>query len=270
MLQPGTRPAAVTAPPAAAKDEQTDALLWCAGLSKSFGGVRALRDVRLHVPSGQVVSLIGPNGAGKTSLFNCVSGFVAPDAGEVWFDGTRIDGRPAHAVARAGLVRTFQSIRMFSGLTVAESVLVAQYARGGENPRLRTLRPIWKRSRSVAEVEEILELLDLGESRNKQCTDLPLLGQRKVELARAIACRPSLLLLDEPSAGATSGESRELAAVVRKLRDGGMTIFVIEHNVPFVMSVSDLVWVMNFGEIVAHGTPDEVRTNEIVREIYLG
>ena len=240
-------------------------LLSCANVTKTFGGVRALTQVTLHVGQGDVISLIGPNGAGKTSLFNCLSGFVRPDEGEVWFAGRRIDGRSAHAIARAGLVRTFQSIRMFEDLTVAESILAAQYARRGSAFKL-----IWKSTGVGDELEQILRLLDIAHLRNTRCTDLPLLAQRKVEVARAVACEPSLLLLDEPSAGATAAESRELATVVERLRENGTTIFVIEHNVPFVMAISDEVWVMNFGEVVAHGAPATIRANQLVRDIYLG
>jgi branched-chain amino acid transport system ATP-binding protein len=248
---------------------EREPLLSCTNVTKTFGGVRALKQVTLHVGEGAVISLIGPNGAGKTSLFNCLSGFVEPDEGEVWFAGRRIDRRPAHAIARAGLVRTFQSIRMFEDLTVAESILAAQYARR-HRTRGSRFKLIWKSTGAGDQLERVLELLGIEELRNKRCTDLPLLAQRKVEVARAVACEPSLLLLDEPSAGATAAESRELATVVERLRDGGTTVFVIEHNVPFVMSISDEIWVMNFGEIVAHGAPRTIRSNQLVRDIYLG
>ena len=247
--------------------------LRCRGVSKTFGGVKALQNVSFDIHEGGVTSLIGPNGAGKTTLFNYITGFLPGGQGEVWFKSERIDGWRPHAIARSGLVRTFQSIRMFAGLTVLESVLVAQYGAGGAHgirPLLRKVGWLTGRETGVIEAEETLEWLGLIDQRNKICTDLPLLAQRKLEVARAIACRPTLLLLDEPSAGATITESQELMHVVQRLAGAGTTIVVIEHNVPFVMALSNEIWVLNFGEVVAHGTPLEIRNNAIVQEIYLG
>lgn len=252
--------------------EQDPALLRCVNVTKSFGGVRALKGVNMEVPERQVVSLIGPNGAGKTTLFNYITGFLDGE-GEVWFRDQRIDGWKPNQIAQIGLIRTFQSIRMFAGLTVLESVLVAQYAArrmDGIRGRLRNVRWLTSREAGVKEAEEILTWLGLAHQRHRRCTDLPFLAQRKLEVARAIACHPSLLLLDEPSAGATRAESAEIMGVVARLAEVGTTILLIEHNVPFVMGLSSEIWVMNFGEIVAHGTPEEIRGNPVVREIYLG
>ena len=245
----------------------------CANVSKTFGGVQALKDVSLRVDRGEIISLIGPNGAGKTTLFNCISGFLRPDAGEIWFDGERIDGEPPHRVARRGVVRTFQSIRMFEEFTVLESVLAAQFARRDETFRgwlARSTEYLRRSNSSADEARDVLALLGLEQLQDRRCTDLPLLGQRKVEVARAIVRQPAMVLLDEPSAGATRAEAAELMRVIETLRTRGATVFLIEHNVPFVMGVSDSIWVMDFGAIVAHGTPAEIQSHEVVREIYLG
>jgi branched-chain amino acid transport system ATP-binding protein len=249
-------------------------LLECRDIAKSFGGVDALRSAELAIREGEVAALIGPNGAGKTTLFNCLTGFIQPDRGTVRLDGRPLDGLRPHQVARRGLVRTFQSIRMLAELTVLESVLVGQYA----NPAGRSLRsrlsPIYPRfgwgADALDRARETLELLDLWEVRNRRCTDLPLLAERKVEVARALAAGPRVLLLDEPSAGATPAESEELIEVIRVLQQHGLTVLVIEHTIRFVTRVSDTVWVMHFGEMVASGTPAEVQSNELVRDIYLG
>jgi branched-chain amino acid transport system ATP-binding protein len=249
------------------QDAHGEPLLRCQEVRKSFAGVQALRGVSLDIRAGVTTALIGPNGAGKTTLFNCMSGFLRPDSGELWFKGDRTDKCKPHTLARRGLVRTFQSIRMIPGYTVYESVLLGRYSRRGDRS-LRRIHVIGKRERS--EVEDILELLGLADVLDRRCTELPLLLQRKVEVARAVAQEPDLLLLDEPSAGATRAEARDLAAVIRTLEGRGVTVLVIEHNVPFVMEAAHWVAVMNFGEIVAQGTTEDVRSNPVVREIYLG
>jgi ABC-type branched-subunit amino acid transport system ATPase component len=248
-------------------------LLRCEGVTKSFGGIRALTDVSFAVPERAMVGLIGPNGAGKTTLFNCVSGFATPDAGEVFFDGRRIDGRRPQAIARAGVVRTFQTIRMFPGLTVYESLLAAQCARFRAGVVAGVLR-LPRHRREMAEMADaaidMMALLGLTEHADAVCDRLPLLAQRKVELARAALARPRVLLLDEPSAGATPGESEDLADVIRRLHQDGMTILLIEHDVPFVASLVSEVHVLNFGEMIASGAPAHVLDDDVVAEIYLG
>lgn len=261
--------------PARAVDQQgggpvgSDRILSCSGISKTFGGVQALQDVSFDVGRGSITGLIGPNGAGKTTLFNCLTGFLHPDRGEVVFEGARISGLTPHHVARRGMVRTFQSVRMFQGLTVFESVLAGRYARHGVVDRVShfwTLRSAERRT-----VLEILAALGLGQVADRRCTDLPLVAQRKVEIARALACDPRLLLLDEPTAGATPTEREELASVLRELRKArGLTIVLIEHSVPFVVDLSDYVYALDFGRMVAQGPPAEVINNPLVQEIYLG
>jgi branched-chain amino acid transport system ATP-binding protein len=249
------------------------AILECRAVTKQFGGLRALHDVSFDVRDGSIVGLIGPNGAGKTTLFNCISGFLRPDGGEVLLEGAPLGHRTADQVARAGVVRTFQSVRMFPGLTVLESLLAAQYTRYGAGALSAVLR-LPRHRREMREMRDAamaaLQLLGLAGLANAVCDAQPLLTQRKIELARAIVTRPRLLLLDEPSAGATPRESQELADVIRHLNSEGLSVLLIEHNVPFITGLADWVEVLHFGEIVASCNPAEVSHNPVVAEIYLG
>jgi len=248
-------------------------LLSCSEVFKAFGGVEAVRGAALEVRAGRIVSLIGPNGAGKTTLFNCLTGLSRPDRGEVWFMGSRVDGYPLHERAQRGMARTFQNVRMFGGLTVFESVLVGQTVRGSISTpssllRLRGYRREW---REMAErSNEILELLGLTEFTNMLATGLPLLQQRKLEVGRALSTSPALLLLDEPTAGATATEAAELMEVFAAVRESGVTILLIEHSMRVVMGASDWVYVMAGGEIVAGAVPAAVQADTRVQEIYLG
>jgi branched-chain amino acid transport system ATP-binding protein len=228
------------------------------GVSKSFGGVHALTDVSFDVEPGTVTSLIGPNGAGKTTLFNCITGFARPDEGSVWYGEWRIDDRLPNRIARLGIVRTFQSIKMLKGLTVYESLLTSQ-------PRHRVR---WSQTKHRA--GELLVRHDLASVADRIATDLPLLAQRRIEVARALMADPEIVMFDEPSAGATVAERGQLAELVLDLREDGTTVIVIEHNVPFVMEVSDRIVVLDFGRKVAEGGPEDVAANPIVQEIYLG
>lgn len=249
------------------------AVLECRDVRKSFGGVQAVRGMSLAVPEGRIVALIGPNGAGKTTLFNCITGLLQRDAGEIRFRGRPVTARGLQQTAALGIVRTFQNIRMFPGLTVYESIMAAQAARG----RAGTLESVLGLPRHRREwramnerTDEILVMLGLERHRGVIAQQLPLLAQRKIEVARALAAAPEVLLLDEPTAGATAAEAQELMGVMRQLRDGGRTILLIEHNMRLVMSVSDLVYVMHFGSLLASGTPAEVSANADVRNVYLG
>jgi branched-chain amino acid transport system ATP-binding protein len=228
-------------------------------VSKHFGGLAALTDVSFTLERGNVMAVIGPNGAGKTTLFNCLTGFLRPDSGSVWFDGRRIDRWPPHRTASHGLVRTFQSIRMFPGLTVYESLLASV-----PTSDRRSYRAV------VADAVQIIQRLGLESVADRPCQDLPLLAQRNVEVGRALMTRPVALLLDEPTAGATVGERETLAGLIRDLQTSGVSLLLIEHNVPFVMSVSKHVVVMHFGKVAASGTPESVSADPVVREIYLG
>ncbi len=233
-------------------------MLSITGVSKSFGGVVAVDDVTFTAEEGSITALIGPNGAGKTTLFNAMTGFGRPDTGEVRFFGNAVQSLAPHRVARLGMVRTFQTIRMLGDLTVYESLLAAR-------PRRRAARGD-RRRRAIA----VLDRLGLMELADRQAITLPLLAQRKVEVARALMCEPRLVLLDEPTAGATMAERDELASIIGDLREAGTSVMVIEHNVPFVMAVSDQVVVLNFGALVADGTPAAVAVDPVVQEVYLG
>ncbi len=259
--------------PSAGPSAPAGAVLECRGIDKSFGGVHAVRGMSMSVPEQRIVALIGPNGAGKTTLFNCITGLLARDAGDIYFRGRRVTARGLQQTAALGIVRTFQNIRMFPGLTVYESVMAAQAA----HKRASTLESVLGLPRHRREwramherTEEILVMLGLERHRGVIAQSLPLLAQRKIEVARALAAEPQVLLLDEPTAGATAAEARELMAAMRQLRDGGRTILLIEHNMRLVMNVSDYVYVMHFGSLLASGTPAEVSMDEKVRHVYLG
>lgn len=248
-------------------------ILECVNVAKSFGGVHAVKDMSLVVPANQIVALIGPNGAGKTTLFNCLTGLQPRDAGEIRFRGRPVPARSLQEVARLGIVRTFQNIRMFPGMTVYESLLAAQTARLRSSAIESVLglprhRREWRAMMEKA--EQILVTMGLVRHRNSKANALPLLLQRKTEIARALATEPEVLLLDEPTAGATVSEAEELITVMRELKQRGLTILLIEHNMRLVMKVSDLVNVMNFGSLLASGTPDEIKRDERVRAVYLG
>lgn len=234
-------------------------LLTVEGLSQRFGGVAALTDVSFSVDARTVQSLIGPNGAGKTTLFNAITGFLRPDSGRVYFNGRRIDGMAPERIARLGMVRSFQSIRMFKGLTVYESLLVSW-----------TREQRWSIRAAQAKAGRLLERMQLADVADRICDDLPLLAQRRVEVARALMTDPTMILLDEPSAGATVAERHALVHLIAELKAAGTTVMVIEHNVPFVMQVSDRMVVLHFGRKVAEGAPADIATNPIVRDIYLG
>lgn len=248
-------------------------VLRCRNVSKFFGGLRAVSEVSLDVEQGTLVSLIGPNGAGKTTFFNCLAGLLAPDSGEIEFEGVPVHGKSPDYIARAGMVRTFQNIRMFPGLTVFESFLAAQNAARTSSNTLSLLgighyRSEWRSMTAAA--ADTMNLLGLKGVADSVATDLPLLEQRKVEIGRAALARPKLLLLDEPTAGATIPEAEELKSVMRTLVDRGITILLIEHSMRVVMSVSSVVHVMYFGELITSGSPEVVKNDPRVQEVYLG
>lgn len=249
-------------------------LLELDAVAKTFGGVRAVDGVSFAVETHSVTALIGPNGAGKSTLFNCVAGSIRADSGRIVFDGRRIDRRPPHRIARAGLVRTFQTARTFRRMSVLDNLLLAAADHPGEHlPRL-LLRPRSARARERAARErarELLELVGLTAHADAYAGTLSG-GQRKLlDLARVLMLEPSLVLLDEPMAGVNPVLREQLLSHVLALRErAGITFLIVEHDLDFVMQAADLVVVMNEGKVIAAGTPDAVRSDEAVVDAYLG
>ncbi len=232
-------------------------LLRVQGLSKRFGGLTATDDVSFELQAGEIVGLIGPNGAGKTTLFNQLAGLIRPDAGLVAFDGATLTGLPAHRVCHAGVVKTFQNVASFSDMTVLENATVGGLARGG-------LAQARERARSA------LARVGLASREAVPAGELSLPEKARLEIARALATGPRLMLLDEAMATLTPLEQREIVALVRALRDEGISFLVIEHHMKTVMSLCERILVLNFGCLIAQGTPAEISRHPQVIEAYLG
>lgn len=243
-------------------------------LSIAFGGIRALTNVSLTIEEGQIVSLIGPNGAGKSTLFNCVTGIYRPDAGTIDVAGTPIRGQKPNQVAALGVARTFQNIELFGAMSALDNVLLGRHRHMTTGP----LGAMWfgRRTKDAEvsarrKVEEILDFLDLQFARDRLVMHLPYGVKKKVELARALALEPRLLLLDEPSAGMTSEEKEEMVFLVRDLRrELGITVALVEHDLGMVRDISDRVVVLDHGEKIADGAPDEVTNDPAVVRAYVG
>ncbi len=248
-------------------------LLEVAGLSKRFGGVQAVKDVSFRVEKGTVKALIGPNGAGKTTLFNLVSGVLPPDAGTVALRGEAIQGRPPHRIAALGLSRTFQQIRLFAQMTALENVKVGVHprSRAGFVAGMFHLPWTWREERDIERrARDALDLVGIPELADVDATSLSYGQQRAVELARALAAEPELLLLDEPAAGLNLRETTELASLIGRIRARGVTVLIVEHDMGLVMSVSDEVAVISYGEKIADATPRTVQKDPEVIRVYLG
>jgi len=227
-------------------------------VSKRFGGLLAVSDASFTVAEGSITGLIGPNGAGKTTLFAIVSGFEAPNTGEIRWRGERITGRPPHLLAQAGIARTFQIVQPFAGLSVRENIAVGAFLR---HP---------KRAAAIAVAEEVAARVGLTEELDKPAAALTVSGRKRVELAKALATQPKLLLLDEVLAGLNPSEVRDIVPVVRAVRDSGITVLMIEHVMQAVMNLCETVHVLAQGRIIASGTPAEVVADSAVIEAYLG
>lgn len=233
-------------------------LLELKGVSRFFGGLAALTDVSFEVRKNEILGLIGPNGAGKTTLFNVVNGFYPPSRGEVFFNSSRISGLKPHQICALGMARTFQVVKPLQRMSVLDNVIASAFLRA--------------KSKTQAEViaTEVLHLTGLHDDRDVISKGLPLGKRKRLEIARALATKPELLLLDESFAGLNPTEQNESIEIIRRIKENGITIMIIEHNMKVIMSISDRIMVLNYGEKIAEGSPDEIRSNPLVIEAYLG
>lgn len=249
-------------------------ILTAENVTMRFGGVTAVSDLSLKVDEGSIVGVIGPNGAGKTTLFNVLSGFYTPQEGDVRFAGKSIRGRKPFEICRMGVARTFQNIRLFNDLTVEENVTVAMDAQMKYNmvSGIFRLPSFWKEEKVAHErALELLSLFHMEDLANVKAGSLPYGAQRRLEIVRALATNPSLLLLDEPAAGMNPSETAELMENIRKIRDTfQIAIMLIEHDMNLVMNICEGICVLNFGRVIAKGSPEEIQSNPVVIEAYLG
>lgn len=250
-------------------------LLRVENVTKRFGGVTALGGVSFAVPHGKIVSLIGPNGAGKTTLFNCITGLSVPEEGSLFLGDTQtlLNRLPAHEITANGIARTFQTIRLFKQMTVLENVMVGAHSRTRAGLWGALLRPRWVRveeKKWKARAQRMLSFFGLSHKAHELAQNLPYGHQKKLEIARALASDPKLLLLDEPAAGMNPKEKEELLNLIRAVRDNGVTILLIEHDMKVVMPISDHVVVLDYGKKIAEGTSKEIQRDSRVIEAYLG
>lgn len=249
-------------------------LLECQNVVKRFGGLTAVNGVNLTIEQGELAGLIGPNGAGKTTVFNLLTGVYAPTEGDILFEGNSIAGKKPYEIAQRGVCRTFQNIRLFSELSVIDNVRTAGAVRekiGLAATVFRTPGFETVERRTIDDAKHLLELLGLYDLREEQAKNLPYGAQRRLEIARALATKPRLLLLDEPAAGMNPQESDDLMHLIRRLRDEfNVTILLIEHDMNVVMGVCEKITVLVYGQPIAYGTPDEIQSNPKVIQAYLG
>ena len=255
-------------------DQNHEVLLDVAHLSIQFGGLRAVDDLSMQIRKGELYGLIGPNGAGKTTVFNLLTGVYKPTEGIIRLDGTDITGKKTAQINMAGIARTFQNIRLFSEMTVLDNVLVGMHnnVRYPLVSSLLHLPSFHRKEREAREqAMELLGIFDMQKMASWQAGSLPYGAQRRLEIVRALATKPKLLLLDEPAAGMNPAETAELMEVIRSIRDRfGIAILLIEHDMSLVMGICEGIAVLNYGKIIAKGTPDEIRNNPAVIEAYLG
>ena len=250
------------------------ALLEVKNLTKNFGGLTAVGDVSMELNEGELVGLIGPNGAGKTTLFNLLTGVYEPSEGSVSLDGTLLNGKKPYKIASLGLSRTFQNIRLFKDMTVLENVLVGM-ANQNKPYLLASFLRLPKFYHSEAKLRQkamnLLAIFDLDGDAETLAKNLPYGQQRRLEIVRALATEPKILFLDEPAAGMNPQETAELTQLIRRIKEEfDITIMLIEHDMSLVMEVTERIYVLEYGRLIAHGTPDEIKTNQRVIEAYLG
>jgi len=248
-------------------------LLSVRGVSKRFGGLQAVNDLSFDVATGAIKALIGPNGAGKTTIFNLISGFLPPDSGEIVFGGEEIHAMSSCEVAIRGMVRTFQHIRLFPKMTVLENIMVGRHvhSRAGFLAGMLNLPFTWKEERRIREKSrDIMELLGIVAHAGTEAISLDYGQQRVVEIGRALACEPKLLLLDEPAAGLNMRETNGMGELISRIRDMGVTVLLVEHDMSLVMKISDEVVVVSYGEKIAEDRPLAIQKNREVIRVYLG
>ena len=233
-------------------------ILEAKGVTKIFGGLVAVEDVDFRVEKGEIVGLIGPNGAGKTTFFNMISGFYRPNAGDVLFNGTSIVGMKPSRICKLGMTRTFQIVKPFPELTVLENVMMGAFNHHAKSGPAR------------AKAMEVIELLGLADRAGELAGNLPVAGRKRVEIAKALATEPELMLLDEVMAGLTPSEMHQMIDTVRRIRDAGVTMVIVEHVMPVIMSLCDRIYVLHHGKKIAEGTPEAIVSNRNVMEAYLG
>ncbi len=250
------------------------ALLTLDHISKTFGGLNAVSDFSMEIEQGQICALIGPNGAGKTTVFNMITGVYQLSGGSISFDGQNLKGVAPHDIVKLGIARTYQNIRLFKKATALENVMTGFHCRTKANMFsivFRRKKTLEEDARIRAESERILDYLGMLDKKNEMAGSLPYGHQRLLEIARALATQPKLLLLDEPAAGMNSDEKKELIAIIQKIRkDFDLTVLLVEHDMELVMNISEFITVLNYGAKIAQGSPGEVQKNQLVIEAYLG